>query len=442
MGDKKGAGVEAAKAEVTDMKLKELAEAPLKHPELLPKEKFWFGVGMGMLLTFFPLTVVTVASTVVWDALDRGFMGKPQDGIAFIIAKWINKVTAPFGAMFVKNKEDAFIVNVVLLLGVALPAFFFWNLWYTLQNGFTLKLCFAYHVLRLGPYFMNFAYVYTNCHKECHNHVGVFKKPYHYPLQYVFNWWIGLFYGVIPSSFAFGHAINHHKYNNGPKDVISTADKPRDSGRNFICYIPRQFLYAINISTVHQFIEDKEYDTAFKMVVGTVWYIIWVYAFWLLDPMFAVAYVLFPLGENVLLLACINWCWHAFLNHEDPEDEYVGSVTLLNGPINVQGEDYHVIHHKYPGVHWTTHQELFDRDMAEGNYKVAPATMFKDSHVFEIFFLVILRQYDELANRMVDPRGIWTHQDKINACKTRLRTCWWGPRFNLNIKLEGKEIRK
>lgn len=25
-----------------------------------------------------------------------------------------------------------------------------------------------------------------------------------------------------------GHSINHHKYNNGPSDVVSTADKPRD----------------------------------------------------------------------------------------------------------------------------------------------------------------------------------------------------------------------
>ena len=40
-----------------------------------------------------------------------------------------------------------------------------------------------------------------------------------------FNWWIGLFYGVLPSSFACGHSINHHKYNNGPLDVVSTSDK-------------------------------------------------------------------------------------------------------------------------------------------------------------------------------------------------------------------------
>ena len=28
-----------------------------------------------------------------------------------------------------------------------------------------------------------------------------------------------------------GHSINHHKYNNGPADVLSTCDRPRDDWR-------------------------------------------------------------------------------------------------------------------------------------------------------------------------------------------------------------------
>ncbi len=55
------------------------------------------------------------------------------------------------------------------------------------------------------------------CHKEGHSKIGIFKNK---RLNNVFNWWIGLFYGVMPSSFANGHSINHHKYNNGPNDVI------------------------------------------------------------------------------------------------------------------------------------------------------------------------------------------------------------------------------
>merc|ERR1711988_1883637 len=71
---------------------------------------------------------------------------------------------------------------------------------------------------------------------------------------------------------------------------------------------------------------------------------------------FATAYLLYPFLENVVLLACVNWSWHAFNNPNDPEDEYVGSVTILDGPINVLNEDFHVVHHQYPGEHWTKHE--------------------------------------------------------------------------------------
>ncbi len=81
----------------------------------------------------------------------------------------------------------------------------------------------------------------------------------------IFNWWIGVFYGVMPSSFTYGHSINHHKYNNGPNDVVSSADKPRDNFLLFVAYVPRFFFYAINVSTVHQFWIEGLYLIAGKV---------------------------------------------------------------------------------------------------------------------------------------------------------------------------------
>ena len=34
------------------------------------------------------------------------------------------------------------------------------------------------------------------------------------------------------------------------------------------------------------------------------------------------------------------------------------SITILHGPINVLNEDAHVVHHQYPGAHWTQHPDL------------------------------------------------------------------------------------
>lgn len=147
--------------------------------------------------------------------------------------------------------------------------------------------------------------------------------------------------------------------------------------------------------------------------MGTIFYFIWFGMFFRLSPIFAVAYILYPLLENVILLACIQWCWHAFLDPQNPENPYVGSITVLQGPINVLGEDFHVVHHQYPGTHWTTHQAkyevftiskvnfyffylfLFQKHLSE--YTKLKGAVFENTHAFEMFFLIILKKYRFLS---------------------------------------------
>ena len=336
---------------VTDWELQKVREEMDRGtPDpLLWWECLCFCFGATILICILPFTIPAVGLSVLWDAVDRGFMGKPQDGVIMSLARWINIKTENFWSFAVKKKEDAFMVNLALLLGIFIPAMFFLSFYYTLQNGFNLYLCAAYHMLRLGPYFMNFGYVYSACHKECHSYSGIFTGRPSFFLNYVFNWWIGLFYGVLPSTFAFGHAINHHRYNNGPADLVTTSDKPRDSFRNFVAFVPRFFSYATNTGTVWQFFLEEDYDTVVKMNFGTLYFIVWAYIFYSYSPVFALWYIVMPLGENIVLLSGVSWCWHAFLSHKDPEDDFIGSVTLLDGPINVMEEDYHVVHHMYPG---------------------------------------------------------------------------------------------
>jgi hypothetical protein len=113
-----------------------------------------------------------------------------------------------------------------------------------------------------------------------------------------------------------------------------------------------------------------------------------------------------PLLEQTILLAVVNWSWHAFLDPEDPANEFVASLTILEGRINVLEEDYHVVHHQYPGAHWTTHPELYAKHKNEyvGAAK-KQGSVFRHTHAFEIFFLIILRDYRKLAEKFVDMRS-------------------------------------
>lgn len=376
----------------------------------------WYKLLFGFTVMAFmmPLVGPCVGCAVAWHYL----LASPF----YKLATWINTVTQGFNERFTKHPADAFCVNMILAYGVLLPLFFLYHLHYTMTNGFSVLMCFWYNVFRIGPYFMNFAYVYTMCHKEGHSAIGIFKNK---RLSNVFNWWIGLFFGVLPSTFAYGHSKNHHQYSNKEQDVVSTADQPRDSFLNFVAYMPRFFLYAINISSSLQFVYKGDYRTTYKMISGTAYYVAFVALIMYLHPVFAAFYVIYAFFENVVILAAINWCWHAFLDPMDPENDYASSLTILDGQINVMNEDYHVVHHAYPGHHWTKNPDLYKKH--EREYADKQATIFRDTHPFEVFFMIILKQYTKLAKKFVDLNDQLTLKEKEQLIRARLRFCWWGP---------------
>jgi len=209
------------------------------------------------------------------------------------------------------------------------------------------------------------------------------------------------------------------------EDIITTADAARDSFYNFLCYIPRFCLYSINVTTVVQFYKEKNFLFVRRMVVGTAAMFLFGYLAMLVGgTAFALACVLYPLLENVLLLSVVNWSWHCFLDPDNPENDYVLSWTALDGPINVLNEDYHVVHHQYPTAHWSKHPELYEKHIDD--YEKNRASIFRGTHVFELFFLVILNNYDELARKFVDLSGKMSFEEKVELMKARLRFCSWG----------------
>jgi hypothetical protein len=380
-----------------------------------------FSLGCVLLVSLLPPVGLVVGSTVLWDAIDP---------ITMRAVKAFNRVTANFNARFVKQPQDAFLVNAVLLYGVLIPLLFLYNMYFTMEHGLSLWMVYIYHVLRIGPYFMNFAYVYTLCHKEGHSMTGMWAEPWNPVLRNVFNWWCGLFFGVMPSSFAYGHTRNHHKYTNSPRDVVTTGDRPRDNFSNFVRYIPRFGSYAVNISTVIEFGQDGNYPYVLKMIWGSLVYWAFFALCFIANAPFALAYVLYPLLENIFILSAINWCWHAFIDPEDPDNEFAISITLLEGPknVNVLNEDYHVVHHQYPAHHWTENPKLYKKHMKE--YRSKKPTMFRNTHVMELFFLIILKEYKKMADMFVDPNNEMTLQEKEDLIKARLRAVSWGPLFN------------
>ena len=348
-------------------------------------------------------------------------------------APWFNRSLHRFNSRFIKHPADTFIMSCIYVQGICIPCLFLLAFWYTTKHGFSPLMCFLYHIIRIGPYFQQFAYYYVLCHKEGHTRTGFYMEPYNSfaIFRHVFNWWIALFFGVMPAAFAFGHSYNHHRYNNGPLDVVSTGDKPRDSFVNLVAYLPRWTLYSLNITSIAQFVREGSTLVALRMLAGCVywwgWYTLWASQ----DLAFAMGFVLYPFGENVLLLAAVNWAWHAFEDPDNPANEYVGSITIFGGRFNVLNEDSHVVHHQYPGAHWTEHPTKVTHHWDE--YVANRASCFQDTHAFELFVLCMTANYGALADKYVDLHGArsgkpLTRGEKVELLIARLQACSWGPR--------------
>lgn len=68
---------------------------------------------------------------------------------------------------------------------------------------------------------------------------------------------------------------------------------------------------------------------------------------------FALGYVVYPCIENNFIFSGFAWGWHAFIDPEDPENEFINSITIVDGEFNHLNEGYHVVHHQYPSLHWS-----------------------------------------------------------------------------------------
>jgi hypothetical protein len=234
--------------------------------------------------------------------------------------------------------------------------------------------------------YMNFAHVYALSHKEYHKFNGIFTDSLNsWGVGRVFNWWIGMFFGVLPGTFTHSHVYNHHKYDNNIDDQYSTGGYARDSlwnfarysasftHFNFLCFSSSKpfvfflfvavfvwFMYASNLSTIMQFTLEGRNKWALQVLGCVTYYLAFVRIFYALSPMWCFVSVVWAFFEGNLLLSVINWVWHAFIDPEAPDNEFTNSTTIVHGEHFIFHEEYHVVHHQNGGAHWPMLPQRFE----------------------------------------------------------------------------------
>merc|ERR1719240_1991759 len=432
-----------------------------------PRDYLSFIVGFVCFVTFLPYIAFQVAGCRLWDFIDRRVIGLVER------IQLLSKKLEPWSSQCTKSEKDGFMLTIFLWVGIVLPAIWFFELYQTAVRG---EICWRnvllYNALRIGPMYVNFAWVYTLAHKEAHQrHTGMnlFKIPF---LKGVFNFWIGIFHGVLPGPFTHSHCYNHHRYDNDHNDIICTVHYPRDDFGYFVCYVARFFAYASNLSSLVAFAGEGRWRYVVEIIIGTSWYLGFLYGAsqtgkWL-GPAPIVSgvssspgtatqyYVIATLGyafvEANVLLAAINMVWHAFVDARDPANEYVNSTTILE-PLNfLLEEEFHVVHHAYAGAHWSRHPELYEKhrdgyeafakgmptktsgkdgiefETGKGTFPLSrpqslPPSVFVGVNIFDVFTLMMAKDYAGLAKIYHKPyQGNLTDEQLAELLKARLKS--------------------
>ena len=98
--------------------------------------------GFAFLALSLPAVAVVVGSAVAWFYIDP---------VTPAVVKFLGKQLEPLWAPMFRHKEDAFMMNIVLLQGVFVPALFFFTLYKAYTTGqVNYAFAFAYHLVRIG----------------------------------------------------------------------------------------------------------------------------------------------------------------------------------------------------------------------------------------------------------------------------------------------------
>lgn len=309
--------------------------------------------------------------------------------------------------------NDGEIVLWAIFLGAVLPI-----VWVCIGLSGSLTAAVLFNIFRIGPMYMHFAQVYTLCHMEPHRSYHLFSCGNKHPFSFLFNFWVGLFHGVLPGTFTESHISNHHKWDNGILDVYSTAGYRRDSWKSFFRYVPIWFAYASNISNCCYFAARKEWGQLYRTVMGTIYYLLFLtLAVQCFGWQFTLITSVYPFFEGNTLLALVNYTWHMFL---EDDNEFVSSLTIEEGTEFIYSEEYHVVHHDIPGLHHKRYRSRFEK--YEDHYDI----IFEKVNLFELGITAICQNYERLA-KMVKITEKSGSDRKVIAelLKTRLQHTQW-----------------
>jgi len=365
-----------------------------------------------------PIFAIEIVVTVpLMTALRHVWRHRSMAAFRTGVPEMVRSVSRPLGRLMLLDARNHSYIPWMLLLGTCIPGLFFWAMRQHAEHGLELSTLCIYHICRVGPRMQFFAHIHTLVHKEGHAHRGFFKGAFQC-LNCANEWWIGPFYGVVPWNYHVAHMKIHHRWHNDVDDVHTNLDLDRTNPLSFFLYTPRFTLYWTGLSPIALFVKRKEWFLLQQLLAGQVAYYGVTALLFRWNPTFCFIYWIFPHIEACVILCGISYMWHAFVEVDDPGNQYVNSVTILDGHDNVWNEDYHVVHHHAPNTHWSDAPAHFERN--RDKYAAVTATIFRDTEEGKLLQWMFERNWDAMAEHFVDLNGKLSHAEKKALIVRRL----------------------
>ncbi len=304
---------------------------------------------------------------------------------------------------YIRDERDLPFIHLILKIVflIAPVAFYLF-----LPNCFSWWIAVPYLIINMLVFLGPFILMLHNT-----SHRPFFKKEY--PLLNRFIPWIlGPLYGESPDTYFCHHIGMHHAENNLPKDLSSTMWYQRDSLKDFLYYFYKFFFFSL-VDLYRYFTNKNRKVFIKKMLLGELSFIlmcvILLFVNWKATLMvFILPFVIARFG-----MMAGNWAQHAFIDPSDAGNNYKNSITCINSIYNRRcfNDGYHIGHHLRPSMHWTDMpQDFLDN---QDKYIANQAVVFEKLDYFVIWFLLMTKNYNTLANYFVDLGNTFNNKAEI-----------------------------
>lgn len=294
-----------------------------------------------------------------------------------------------------RDPRDLLLVRVITILGgIMWPLGAICFLWPTFP--------WPVYALYLGTLVLNADRVLLMLHVAVHR--PLFKAAF-WPLEGILHLGLGPLFGATPGSFYAHHVAMHHAEENMGDDLSSTLAYERDNALHWLAYAMKFQVVGL-VSVARYFWRTGKLRTLRGLLVGEATHWIVAALLFAYNPLAALLIVIGPVFVVRFMLMAGNFAQHAFIDPAAPASAFKNSYNLVDTRHNTRcyNDGYHVVHHLFPGMHWSEMPAWFEAHRHE--YAARGAISFAGfGDYIEVWGLLMLRRYDKLAAHYVRHPG-------------------------------------